>query len=172
MPDSNEVVQSAAGEQVETPEIRAAKADIVAEVTKLDPELMLAPETRRLVEVGAAAIVDVTDQFGTPHHPKMTSGTHEKAVLMTYHNGGRFTEEGGDHGYTSIGPEGVGVPRNVLVIAAAVNEAAKHAGLPEVYSAKMRAQGFAALPITTASSSVAEPSWTKASKDQITAMSA
>src|SRR5690349_7667750 len=84
----------------------------------LDPELVdFSDQTRELVELGLETMSQVTEKFGTPEKPKLASGTFEKSVFMGYHNGG-------ENGHSSVGPNGVGVPRNVLVIARAVNEPA------------------------------------------------
>lgn len=100
-------------------------------VNELDPELADNETTRKLVEMGAVSGYEVTEKYGTPDSPKVASGTFEKNVVMTYHNGG-------DDGHTSAGEQGAGVPRNVLRIARAVNEAAGR----EVYPADDRATAF------------------------------
>ena len=105
--------------------------EVWAEVRALDPELLESEETRKLVELGAQFGEKVTGDFGTPDAPKWASGTHETGVFMSYHNGG-------EDGHTSVGAQGVGVPRNVLVIAKAVNDAAGS----EVYTPPMRARSF------------------------------
>jgi hypothetical protein len=110
---------------------QAEIAKTLNEVQVLDPELLEHPETRLLVELGAQYGTEVTRDFGTPAEPKWASGEHETGVLMTFHNGG-------EDGHTSVGPEGVGVPRNVLMIAKAVNEAAGR----EVFDPMMRATAF------------------------------
>jgi hypothetical protein len=112
---------------VDTGEIEKA----MAEVRVLDPELLERPDTRQLVELGARMGKEVTEHFGTPSAPKWASGTHETDVIMSYHNGG-------EDGHTSVGPEGAGVPRNTLLIAKAVNDAAGR----EVYDPLMRATAF------------------------------
>jgi hypothetical protein len=104
---------------------------VVTEVRRLDPELLAYPDTRQLITLGARAIGEVTQQYGTPDAPEWASGTHETDVLMVYHNGG-------EDGHTSVGPRGSGVPRNTLIIAQAVNTSAGR----EVYSPLMRAVSF------------------------------
>jgi hypothetical protein len=88
------------------------------QVKASDPDLLLDPATRQLVELGLDLIAEVSAQYGTPEHPRWASGTYETQVLMTYHNGGQ-------DGHTSVGEQGCGVPRNVLRLAGAVNAAAK-----------------------------------------------
>jgi hypothetical protein len=106
-------------------------AHVRAAVEVLDPALLERPETRLLVDLGAQFGHEVTAQYGTPAAPQWASGSHETDVFMSYHNGG-------PDGHTSIGAQGAGVPRNVLVIARAVNKAAGW----EVYDPLMRATGF------------------------------
>lgn len=110
---------------------------IVAEVRDLDPELLENPQARQLVELSAEFGAEVTDRFGTPDAPKWASGTYETEVVMSYHNGGV-------DGHTSVGTQGMGVPRNVLAIARATNAAAsERAGEPvEVFDAVDRATDF------------------------------
>lgn len=105
--------------------------EIVNQVYELDPEIVDREDTRPLVELGARVGIEVTKEFGTPDNPKIRSGTHEKDVLMSYHNGG-------DDGHTSVGELGAGVPRNVLVIAKGVNQAAG----AEIYTPSRRALAF------------------------------
>jgi hypothetical protein len=103
----------------------------LAEVAILDPELLEREDTRLLVELGARFGKEVTEDFGTPAEPKWASGSHEVDVIMSYHNGG-------EDGHTSVGPEGAGVPRNVLLIAKAVNDAAGR----EIFDPMARATSF------------------------------
>lgn len=103
----------------------------IAEVRVIDPELLERPDARMLVEMGSRFGVEVTKRFGTPDRPIWASGTSESSVLMSYHNGGH-------DGHTSVGPNGVGVPRNALLLAKAVNEAAGF----EVYDPLTRARSF------------------------------
>ncbi|WP_280425485.1 hypothetical protein [Nocardia carnea] len=105
----------------------------IAAVAELDPQLLDNPTTRTLIELGAQFIDEVTDRYGTPSDPLWASGTVETDALMTYHNGGV-------DGHTSAGPLGNGVPRGVLLIAAAMNTAAGH----EVIDPMLRAVMFAA----------------------------
>src|SRR4051812_18015133 len=112
---------------VDTGEVEKA----LAEVRVLDPELLERSDTSQLVELGLQIGKEVTEYFGTPSAPKWASGAHETSVIMSYHNGG-------EDGHTSVGPEGAGVPRNVLLIAKAVNDAAGR----EVYDPLMRATAF------------------------------
>jgi CRP-like cAMP-binding protein len=100
-------------------------------VRKLDPQLLENAETRHVVELGILFGNEITEQFGTPEQPKIVSGTVEENVLMSYHNGG-------EDGHTSVGEKGVGVPKNVLLLAKAVNTASGK----EIYDAKMRAVAF------------------------------
>lgn len=101
------------------------------EVQVLDAELLTKPETRLLVEMGAQFCAEVTANFGTPDSPKWADGTVDHGVFMSYHNGG-------SDGHTSVGPKGYGVPRNTLLIARAVNNAAGR----EVFDPVMRAAAF------------------------------
>ena len=104
----------------------------VLDVRELDPEILDHSETtRRLVELGLEHINQVTEKYGTTEHPKWASGSYEHDVIMSYHNGGQS-------GHTSVGSTGVGVPRNVLIIAKAVNAAARS----EVYDPLARAVAF------------------------------
>lgn len=100
------------------------------EVRALDPELFEHPVTLQLVEMGAQASAEVTEDFGTPDGPKWHVGAVEERA-MTYHNGG-------EDGHTSAGEKGSGVPRAAVLIAKAVNEAAGH----EVYDPISRAVGY------------------------------
>jgi hypothetical protein len=102
-------------------------------VAALDPVLIEDPATRRLIELGSRFIVEVTERFGTPAAPRWASGTVETEVFMAYHNGGM-------DGHTSVGPLGAGVPRGVLQIAAAINDAAGR----EVVDPLLRAMLFVA----------------------------
>lgn len=104
----------------------------LSEIHRLDPEIIdYSDETKKLIELGLESLNQVTERFGTTQKPKWASGTYEDSVIMSYHNGGT-------DGHTSIGSLGVGVPRNVLVIAKAVNNAA----YTEVYSPLDRAIAF------------------------------
>jgi hypothetical protein len=121
-PDNGNFAQS-----VDNAEIQAALAEIQA----LDTELTARPETRQLVEMGVQFGVEITANFGTPDNPRWADGTVEHGVFMSYHNGG-------PDGHTSVGPKGSGVPRNVLLISHAVNNAAGY----EVFDPLMRATAF------------------------------
>ena len=101
------------------------------EVTLVDPELLNDDENSRLIELGIRFCNEVTEAYGTPKEPKLSSGRVEKRVPMTYHNGG-------SDGHTSIGSEGVGVPRNALMIAQRVNDVAG----AEIFDTRMRAIAF------------------------------
>lgn len=105
----------------------------LAAVAELDPALLETPGTRSLIELGSAFIVEVTERFGTPAAPRWASGTVETDVFMAYHCGGH-------DGHTSVGPLGAGVPRGVLQIAAAINDAAGR----EVVDPLLRATLFVA----------------------------
>ena len=107
--------------------------NVIVEVQRLDPELLATEETKQLVMLGAEFGREVTEHYGTPAHPKWATGSFETDVFMSYHNGG-------EDGHTSVGPRGAGVPRNVLIIAEAVNSAAGQ----EIYSPLMRAAAFCA----------------------------
>jgi hypothetical protein len=113
----------------ETQERARAVEARVEKTRQLDPELLENAETRELVELGAEVGQKITDTYGTPDRPRAASGTHEEGVYMSYHNGG-------EDGHTSIGEQGAGVPRNVLLIAKAVNNAAGY----EVYPVQERAK--------------------------------
>jgi hypothetical protein len=110
---------------------------MLAQVARLDPQLLLTSQTRRLVRVCLDGITSVTHDYGSPAHPKLASGSYEHAVLMLYHCGA-------PDGHTSLGPRGVGVPRNSLVLARAVNRAALAIGRPIVYTPLRRGRGLAA----------------------------
>lgn len=112
---------------IENAEIQAT----LTEVRILDHELLEHPDTRQLIEMGAQFGAEVTEQFGTPNNPKWAHGSIEYGVFMSYHNGG-------PDGHTSTSPKGTGVPRNVLIIAKAVNDAAGR----EVFNPMMRATAF------------------------------
>lgn len=102
------------------------------EVRQLDPELLeFSEQTRHLVESGFSHIDTVTSMYGTIDNPRWASGSYEQDVYTSYHCGG-------NEGHTSIGSAGAGVPRNVLLIAKAVNDAA---GNP-VYGPLSRAIAF------------------------------
>lgn len=111
----------------------AAPADTIAVVAELDPILLDDPATRVLVDIGAEFIAEVTDRYGSPSDLRWASGAIESDVAMTYHNGGA-------DGHSSVGPLGAGVPRAVLQIAAAMNQAAGS----EVVTPLARAAVFAA----------------------------
>ncbi|HSX15254.1 MAG TPA: hypothetical protein VLF40_00520 [Candidatus Saccharimonadales bacterium] len=123
--------QDMLGEARLSPEAQA----IFDEVAVLDPELLETPETRRLVEIGAAYILEVSGRYGSPAVPRWQRGSVDETI-MTYHNG----ESEGSHGHTSVGADGVGVPRGVLVIAAGINARAGY----EVVGRQQRALLFAA----------------------------
>lgn len=108
-------------------------AALIAAVADLDPVLLEDPATRPLIEVGATMIGDVTARYGTPDAPRWASGSVETDVLMAYHCGGT-------DGHTSVGPLGNGVPRGVLLIAAAINSATGR----EVVDPMLRAATFVA----------------------------
>ncbi len=103
----------------------------LAAIRSLDSELLELSDTRQLVEIGLDHIASVTMRYGTPQRPRWASGSYEDAVFMSFHNGG-------DDGHSSVGESGAGVPRNVLRIARAVNEAAGW----EVYDPLARAIAF------------------------------
>jgi hypothetical protein len=104
----------------------------IKEIQLLDPELLeYSDETKRLVEIGIKSINLVTEKFGSPKNPKWASGSYEQNVIMSYHNAGA-------DGHSGIGCHGAGVPRNVLVVANAINEAAGS----EVYDPLSRAIAF------------------------------
>ena len=104
----------------------------LTEIRNLDPEIInYSDETKKLVELGLESINQVTEKYGTPQHPKWASGSYESNVIMSYHNAG-------SDGHSSVGTRGAGVPRNVLIIAKAVNEAAGS----EVYNPLARAIAF------------------------------
>lgn len=88
-----------------------------AAVAELDPALLEGSATRPLIELGNRFIAEVTERYGTPAAPRWASGEVETEVFMAYHCGGA-------DGHTSVGPLGAGVPRAVLQIAAAINDAA------------------------------------------------
>jgi hypothetical protein len=104
---------------------------VLTSVGELDPTLLEDAQTRLLIELGAKFGHEITQSFGTPTHPKWASGVYETDVFMSYHNGG-------ENGHTSVGELGAGVPRNVLLIANAVNRAA---GRP-IYTPLMLAGAF------------------------------
>jgi hypothetical protein len=108
----------------------AQRETLLADVRQLDPELLERASTRPLVEMGAQFQAEVTAEHGTPDRPRWYVGTVEERP-MTYHNGG-------EDGHTSTGERGIGVPRAVLLISAAVN----HAAGREVYSPVERATAF------------------------------
>lgn len=100
--------------------------------SRLDVQLFShSNESAKLVVTSIDFGKEVTEKFGTPDKPKWTSGRHERRVFMSYHNGG-------EDGHTSIGPHGAGVPRNVILLAHAVNEAAGE----EIFDPIDRATGF------------------------------
>jgi hypothetical protein len=103
------------------------------DVDAIDPALLDGEHTRQLVEFGILSMDSITNNYGTPDRPRWASGACEQGVMMSFHNGGK-------DGHTSVGPLGAGVPRNVLRIARAVNEAAGY----EVCDPKMRAEAFVA----------------------------
>jgi hypothetical protein len=104
---------------------------MLATVGVLDPEILEDDETRFVVELGAIFGFKITEEFGTPDQPRWTSGVYAREAFMARHNGG-------DDGHTSVGERGAGVPRNVLLIAQAVNQ---HAG-EVVYDPHQRALAF------------------------------
>jgi hypothetical protein len=87
------------------------------EIQELDPELLTNPQTRQLVEMSVDSGIEITETYGTPEHPKLVSGNYETDIVTPYHSGG-------EDGHTSFGPLGSGVPRNVLKLSNAINEAA------------------------------------------------
>ena len=99
-------------------------------VRRLDPELFEHADTTALVSEGAQFISEVTCVYGTHEEPLWHEGSVEHRP-MAYHNGG-------EDGHTSAGEHGVGVPRAVLLIAAAVNTEAERV----VYSPLDRALAF------------------------------
>lgn len=102
------------------------------EIISLDPEIIgFSDTTRTLVELGLDSMDEVTAKYGTTKHPHWATGSYEADAFMSYHNGGT-------DGHTSVGSHGAGVPRNALVIAKAVNEAAGRV----VYDPHMRAVAF------------------------------
>lgn len=101
------------------------------EVAVLDPELLVNPETRKLVEIGHTFIDRVSKKHGNPNKPQWFAGSRE-ATFMAYHNGQSETS----FGHTSVGE--AGVARNFLEISQAVNQ---QAGL-EIIDATERAIGF------------------------------
>lgn len=103
-------------------------------VRELDPDLFNSPACHTLTELGLEFCADTTKRFGTPHQLVWTSGSYEFRVCTIYHSGG-------DDGHTSVGPLGAGAPRNGLIIAQQVNQAAGR----EVYTPLMRAIVFCAL---------------------------
>lgn len=106
-------------------------AGTLQRVGELDPDLLVFPDTRQLVNLGAQFMSEATQLYGTPAAPNLCSGTMHSEVFMSFHNGG-------EDGHTSIGQHGAGVPKNVLRITNAINEAA---GM-EVCGPLLRAQAF------------------------------
>lgn len=107
--------------------------ETVQAVIDLDPQLLDDPTTVTLIELGAQLICEVTDRYGSPAAPRWVSGEVETDVWMSYHCGGL-------DGHTSTGPLGNGVPRNVLLISAAINAAAGR----EIVDPTLRAAMFVA----------------------------
>jgi hypothetical protein len=103
----------------------------IAEARALDEQLFARTDTRRMIELGAAAVAELTGHFGIPERPLWASGTVETHVFMSYHNGGL-------DGHTSVGSTGAGVLRNVLTIARRINESAGR----EVLTPLVRARAF------------------------------